>query len=185
MSVREFYNSNNFDFVQAFEENWQHIHQEYLQVQDQLIDWPEQHLHTGNWNVFGLFDFPGGNLLPNADKFCPVTVDLIRKHIKNHGSAGFSKLQANSVINPHRGFYGDFLRLHLGLDIPEGDCRIKINDQTAAWHNGKVLIFDDRYTHEAWNKAHRDRVVLIVDFVPDEQIRASWPSREEWLRQAR
>lgn len=162
----EFYNTDDFPFVKEFESNWQAIHQEYLTVQSMMVDWPEHHLHNKNWDVFGLYDFPNGNAIEDSCKMCPITSSIIKKHITKNGAGGFSRLRANSSINPHRGYYGDFLRLHLGLDVPAGDCAIKVGDTTRQWANGRVMIFDDRLTHEAWNKTNYDRAVLIVDFVP-------------------
>ena len=31
------------------------------------------------------------------------------------------------------------------------------------WQEGKALVFDDAYEHEAWNHTESDRIVLIVD----------------------
>ena len=31
------------------------------------------------------------------------------------------------------------------------------------WHEGKCLVFDDHFEHEAWNQTAQDRVVLIVN----------------------
>ncbi len=42
---------------------------------------------------------------------------------------------------------------------------IRVDSQVCHWHEGKVLIFDDAYEHEAWNHTDKTRVVLFVDFV--------------------
>ena len=31
------------------------------------------------------------------------------------------------------------------------------------WHAGNCLVFDDYFTHEAWNRTDKERLVLIVD----------------------
>jgi len=31
------------------------------------------------------------------------------------------------------------------------------------WQEGKCLVFDDHFEHEAWNATAKDRVVFIVD----------------------
>ena len=59
------------------------------------------------------------------------------------------------------------LRLHLGLIVPEPHDQLGIRVETDVrhWEEGRVLIFDDAYEHEAWNRSDRVRVVLFVDFV--------------------
>ena len=31
------------------------------------------------------------------------------------------------------------------------------------WEEGKVMIFDDTFTHEAWNRSNEKRLVLNID----------------------
>ena len=45
------------------------------------------------------------------------------------------------------------------LDTPTCDR------ETRHWEEGKSLVFDDTYMHEAWNDTSSDRVVLFMDFV--------------------
>ena len=40
-----------------------------------------------------------------------------------------------------------------------------VDGQTRHWTEGKSLVFDDTFQHEAWNKTQKDRVVLFMDFV--------------------
>src|SRR5215470_11228679 len=68
--------------------------------------------------------------------------------------AGFSRLAPGAHITPHRGYegYSGFvLRCHLGLVVPEG-CALKVGDETRGWQEGRCLVFDDSYEHEAWNR---------------------------------
>jgi aspartyl/asparaginyl beta-hydroxylase (cupin superfamily) len=55
------------------------------------------------------------------------------------------------------------LRAHLGLVIPK-DCNIRVGEETHTWEEGKMLIFDDSYDHEAWNDSDEDRFVLIARY---------------------
>jgi ornithine lipid ester-linked acyl 2-hydroxylase len=56
--------------------------------------------------------------------------------------------------------------LHLGLIVPEArdQLAIRVGTQVCHWEEGKALIFDDAYEHEAWNRTSKPRVVLFVDF---------------------
>ena len=156
---------NNFSFVQEFEKNWKLILNEFQLIQHSMVSWPEYHLYNNGWDVFGLFDFPNGNPIEENITQCPITAELIEK-IPYHGAAGFSRLAANTVITPHKGYQGDFLRMHLGLEIPFGDCGLHSNGHVYRWEPGKAFVFDDRQTHDAWNNTSQERIVLIVDFIP-------------------
>ena len=163
-----FYNNENFDFVQSFEKNWKKIYSEYLAIRTNLVDWPEKNLYNGNWEVFGLFDWPTGKELTDNSKHCPFTTELIKKSFKNsHGAAGFSRLMPKTKISPHTGYKGKFLRAHLGLEIPEGDCHLQVCDEKRKWNQGNMLIFDDKLLHSAWNLTDKERIVLLIDFYYD------------------
>jgi ornithine lipid ester-linked acyl 2-hydroxylase len=58
------------------------------------------------------------------------------------------------------------LRLHLGLIVPEPRdmLGIRVENEVYRWRKGEVVIFDDAYEHEAWNRTPHTRVVLFVDF---------------------
>jgi beta-hydroxylase len=80
----------------------------------------------------------------------------------------FSIFEPGKHLRPHRGPYNGVLRLHLGLIVPKAApdaVAIRVADRLCHWEEGKVLIFDDAYEHEAWNHSDGVRVVLFVDFV--------------------
>ncbi len=54
------------------------------------------------------------------------------------------------------------LTLHLPLAIPEGDTAIRVASSARGWTEGRVLVFDDSYEHEAWNRTSRRRAVLLL-----------------------
>ena len=51
---------------------------------------------------------------------------------------------------------------HLPLLIPE-DCALRVGGEEHHWREGEVVVFDDTYEHEAWNRSSRTRVVMIFD----------------------
>ena len=97
---------------------------------------------------------------------CPETWAAVQ-HIPGLKTAMFSIFEPGKHC-AHRGPYNGVLRLHLGLIVP-GTARqaspSASTDQVCHWQEGKVLIFDDAYEHEAWNHTDKMRVVLFVDFV--------------------
>jgi beta-hydroxylase len=59
------------------------------------------------------------------------------------------------------------LRLHVGLMVPkpQDQLAIRVGGTTCHWQEGRALVFDDAFEHEAWNHTDSTRVVLFVDFV--------------------
>jgi beta-hydroxylase len=161
-----FYDAASFPFVPVLERASEEIYQEYLQIEAELEDWVEHELFDNSWQVYRLFEFPGGEPLEAHCRACPKTAEIVRSCFPRHGAAGFSVLRPHTNIFPHEGYHGTFLRCHLGLAVPEGDCALKVAGEERRWKNGQVLIFDDRVTHSAWNHTEQSRVVLLADFVP-------------------
>ena len=162
-----FVRPDRFYFARVLEDNWHAIYEEFLGIRRDLIDWVEKDLYDEGWQVYGLFDFPHGQPLHEGIRRCPFTASLIQQHIPSHGAAGFSVMHAGTRIKPHEGYDGSFLRCHLGLRIPKGDCGLQVADEVCGWDVGKVIFFDDRLRHSAWNLTEEDRVILLVDFIPD------------------
>jgi len=158
---------SEYPFVEVFEENWEKIRDEYVRVQTKMMAQTETNLYNQGWDAFSIFDFPYGREVPFAG-MCRFTRDLIGEHVPSHGHAGFSRLAGGTVLEPHEGYQGDFLRMQLGLIIPEGDVALRSTDEVRGWEEGKAFIFDDRLEHEAWNRTNDDRVVLLLDFVPED-----------------
>jgi beta-hydroxylase len=155
-----------YEFIKEFEASWKEIYAEYLNVKNKFVDWPEKNLYNKGWEVFGLYNWPSGDPFQENVKLCPVTSKLIKSCFpKGHGTAGFSRLQPNTILKPHSGYMGNFLRAHLALEVPEGDCALKVQNTIMPWQEGKMIVFDDRLEHSAWNKTNKERVVLLVDFI--------------------
>jgi beta-hydroxylase len=162
-----FHETSEHSFVPGLEEAWHKIYQEYCLVEDQLEDWVERDLYDNQWQVYRLFEFPDGEPIEKHCARCPVTTEIIRTCFPRHGVAGFSVLRPQTVIHSHKGYQGEFLRCHLGLRVPAGDCMLEVQGERYSWKTGKAVIFDDRVPHAAWNRTDESRVVLLVDFIPD------------------
>ena len=81
-------------------------------------------------------------------------------------TAGFSCLAPGVHIVPHTGYrgYSSYIyRVHLGLVVPPGDVALRVGREQRAWRAGQVLAFNDLCLHEAWNRADRNRIVLLLD----------------------
>jgi beta-hydroxylase len=110
--------------------------------------------------VFGLVAF--GKRIEGALRACPRTAKAL-EHVPHLTTAGFSRLAPGAHIQPHKGWVKTVYRGHLGLVVPEG-CALRVGDETRVWSEGKCLVFDDTFEHEAWNRAASERIVLLFDF---------------------
>jgi aspartate beta-hydroxylase len=98
---------------------------------------------------------------------CPVTaaaldtVSLTR--VREHGpEVLFSVFTPGTHLLPHRGVTNTRLVAHLPLLVPP-DCALNVGGEVHVWQEGRVVVFDDTYEHEAWNRSKQTRVVLIMD----------------------
>lgn len=164
-----FYETNEFPELSAFEKYVNDIRNEFLNVKNnQLGFWLNTFPHyvdkssQNKWQVFSFRFFGIDNPLNHS--LCSVTSSLIKSN-KNILSADFSYLPPHTKVLPHKGFTKMVLRVHLGLIIPEGNTGIRVGNITKKWQEGKLLIFDDSFEHEAWNNTDKDRVVLMFDIV--------------------
>lgn len=120
------------------------------------------YLHPNSKNIWKVFTFQFfGIKHPLNCSLCPKTYEVL-KQIPSLVSADFSYLPANTKILPHKGFTKMVLRAHLGLVVPK-NCFIRVGEETKTWQEGKMLIFDDSFEHEAWNDSEQDRFVLMLD----------------------
>ena len=93
----------------------------------------------------------------------PETAELIDS-IPGLVYAMLSVLKPGMEIAPHRGTYSGILNCHLALRVPKESeqCGIRVGGEVRHWEEGRMLIFNDRHTHDAWNHSDEIRVVLIM-----------------------
>eukprot|EP01121_Diplochlamys_sp_Union-15-3_P019771 TRINITY_DN7526_c0_g1_i4.p1 TRINITY_DN7526_c0_g1~~TRINITY_DN7526_c0_g1_i4.p1 ORF type:complete len:400 (-),score=51.78 TRINITY_DN7526_c0_g1_i4:28-1227(-) len=157
-------NLEDFPFVKDLEAKYSVIKQEFQFLFDKLVAWPEKYLCQKGWDVFGLYAFQ--NKLDHNCKLCPETSKAL-ENVPGMVTAMFSCLQPKTHIKPHTGYYQyseKILRCHLAIKVPSG-CVLKVNGIERTWQEGKCMIFDDTFYHEAWNKSNELRVVLMIDFM--------------------
>jgi len=97
----------------------------------------------------------------------PVTASLLQHSLLI--GLEFSLLKSHTHIKPHKGYARMILRMHLPIIVPAGDlCTLRVGNETRAWKENEMLLFDDSHEHEAFNNSDTDRVVLMIDIVhPD------------------
>tara|TARA_Y100000592_G_scaffold101035_1_gene184750 strand:+ start:2518 stop:3228 length:711 start_codon:yes stop_codon:yes gene_type:complete len=106
--------------------------------------------------------------IKNNLKLTPICTKFFNKTIKfleNRSeviSIQIAKLPAGRSLPLHRGDR-KIRRIHLGLDVPEGDIKFCVKGEERKWENGKCLGFNDFFEHTAWNNTDKDRINLILD----------------------
>jgi aspartyl/asparaginyl beta-hydroxylase (cupin superfamily) len=178
--LASFYSIEQFPYLKEIEDNFAQIYAEWLAVtktnNDVYQTWPQYQLPSGEntWTTITL-DAPKVHahqnvegVIQHADLF-PITRNILKTALGDRLDAVmFSKIAPQSRILPHKGRFSNTLRCHLGIDIPAGECKIKVNNEIHGWEQGKLLVLDDRQVHEVWNLTDNERVVLLFDFIPDE-----------------
>jgi len=76
----------------------------------------------------------------------------------------FARMPPGTKIGPHSDNMNFILVAHLGLELEDGLCTLRVGDWTRAWREGEVLVFDHTFVHSAANDSQRDRYVLICRF---------------------
>lgn len=168
------YDNSVFPWAQEIERDWHLIRAELEQVLTRQAELPGFHELSADvktisrdkaWKTFFLTGF--GLSSERNIRQCPQTWRIVQR-IPGLKTAMFSIFEPGKHLKAHRGPYNGVLRLHLGLIVPEAPAEklaIRVDRQVCRWQEGKALIFDDAYEHEAWNHTDKTRVVLFVDFV--------------------
>lgn len=117
------------------------------------------------WN--GLYFYRHGKRLDENCRRCPRTAGLLdalplMREPGHSPEAHFSVLQPGAHIPVHTGVTNARVVVHLPLIIPQ-NCGIRIAAETRTWTEGKCLVFDDTFEHEAWNGSTETRTILILD----------------------
>ena len=142
----------------------------------------------GHWSVFYV-DLHNASDAAGVDANrarCPATAAALALAPRPYGHALFSALAPGTHIPTHTGSSNKKLRVHLPLVVPpapaepatggQARCRLRVGPQTESWREGRCLIFDDSFQHEAWHDAasaenvdgsascaSEARIVLICD----------------------
>ncbi len=119
-----------------------------------------------SWEAF--FFYRHGQRLEQNHRRCPRTsavlesIDLCRIPGQTPEIC-FSVLAAGTHILPHFGVTNTRTVMHLPLVVPP-DCALRLVERGEhRWHEGELVLFDDTYLHEAWNRSASARVILLMD----------------------
>ncbi|NNF52558.1 MAG: aspartyl/asparaginyl beta-hydroxylase domain-containing protein, partial [Gammaproteobacteria bacterium] len=167
-----------FSWIASLEDNWQAIRQEFLSLDKSQTDFtpyvgdgPDVPVSMQNlagshdWDAFHLY--VGGKVQTANAAACPVTAKLLEtlpmaRLAGVAPEAFFSVLRPGAHIKPHHGISNVKVAVHLPLVVPD-QCAIRVGEEWRSWQDGRCLIFDDSFEHEAYNRSSHVRVVLIFE----------------------
>jgi hypothetical protein len=179
LANRQFFEREEFDWVPVLEAQTPAIKAEleallregadFQPYVEDEADRPHREFHDlhgdASWSAFYLWK-DGKPVAENARR-CPAAMaaldQLPMTRIGAHSpSVLFSKLTPGAHIPPHHGMLNCRLIGHLPLIVPDG-CWLRVGNETRQWEEGKLLIFDDSFEHEARNESAETRIVLLFD----------------------
>jgi ornithine lipid ester-linked acyl 2-hydroxylase len=170
----------DFGWTQILRDNWQTIlgeaqavlrNPEAVPLLDEVSPDHKRIAPPGKWRSFFLRGY-GCDIAENMAR-CPRTTALVRR-IPGLNSAFFSILAPGAHIPPHRGVTKGLMTCHLGLIVPDGNVRMRVDREILRWDAGQTLRFDDTYAHEVWNDTDETRVVLLVQFARPLRAPGKW-----------
>jgi tetratricopeptide (TPR) repeat protein len=118
-----------------------------------------------SWN--GYYFYRHGERREDNCAACPATAAALAAlplaRVREHGpEVLYSVFTPGTHLLPHKGVTNTRLVGHLPLLVPS-DCALRVGGEIHEWQPGRVVVFDDTYEHEAWNRSRQRRVVMIFD----------------------
>ena len=165
LDSQPWYDPRDFPLARYLETHAAEIREEILAVDPSTFQPESERIRrSGDWDV--AFFYERGRRRDELCDACPVTTCGIESYPAIRTLVGLiyvSRMRGGTHIEPHRGPTNLRVRCHLGIKVPEGDCAIRVGEETRRWEEGRCLVFNDYFEHEAWNHTDQDRIVLIVD----------------------
>lgn len=184
LAQRQYFEREEFDWVPALEAATADIRDELRAVLQEGADfrpYVENDPDRPAGDFAGLNENPAWTALylwrngtiveENARRF-PRTMAALEKvplsHIGGRTPAVlFSRLEPGAHIPPHNGMLNCRLICHLPLIVPKG-CWLRVGNEKREWEEGKLLMFDDSFEHEAMNPTSELRIILLFDVLRPE-----------------
>jgi aspartate beta-hydroxylase len=165
LDSQPWHDPTDFPVTRYLEAHFEEIREEILALEPSRFHRESERIdRSGDWDV--AFFYERGRRRGEVCEACPVTTAGIENPETVRTLAGLiyvSRMRPGTHISPHRGPTNLRVRCHLGITVPDGDCAIRVGEETRSWVEGQCLVFDDYFEHEAWNHTREDRIVLIVD----------------------
>ena len=166
ISARPWHDPAELAWVGEMEKSYEEIRAEFLALRaDDVTFAPYEDLYTKElgwkgWNNYQVYR--DGTWNEDALRRCPATCAALERTPHGPRDGMFTVLNPGVHITPHTGGVNLLLTAHLPLVVPEG-CAVTVADDQRGWEEGHVILFDDSFIHEAWNRGSEQRAVLLWD----------------------
>ncbi|MEW2565910.1 aspartyl/asparaginyl beta-hydroxylase domain-containing protein [Streptomyces sp. NPDC047070] len=157
-------------FVSELEANHRAIRKEigsaWTARREAFSDYEHYLTRQRNWQALHLFR--DGGLVEESAGIAPTAYRVLKDSAVDTSilcpllECHFSTLLPGAVIAPHCDLWNFSINLHLAVDIPDG-CSITVAGETRSWEEGKCLLFDYSFEHEARNEGTAPRTCLLID----------------------
>lgn len=165
LSSRPWYDASEFVWARRLEASYEVVRDEVLAAtrgRQGFERYSYPGLGDNDWE--SLMFYRRGEAVEENCARCPETAALLRAIPGGRRrEAMVSVLGPGARIPPHRDSGNQLLTCHFGLVVPP-DCGLRVGGDARTWQEGRCLIFDTSYEHEAWNHSDRTRIILLVDF---------------------
>ncbi|MFJ7325449.1 aspartyl/asparaginyl beta-hydroxylase domain-containing protein [Streptomyces cyaneofuscatus] len=166
--------------VTALEANHPQIKAEQEQAwaarRGSFSDYEHYLVRQRNWQA--LYLYRDGALVEESQPVAPTVYRVLKEHAVDTDvicpllESHFSTLLPGASIKPHCDLWNFSINLHLAIDIPQG-AGLRVADEARTWDEGRCLLFDYSFEHEAWNGDDtRTRTCLLADLWHPETTRA-------------
>jgi len=132
--------------------------------------WVRGWTDSSKWYNYGFIYM--GKKLPKASKRHPAVFAVIDQMCGSKAvvMCGFSRLLPGAEIPTHadeqygyRGWGATNNVLHVGLDVPEDGCALRVGKTVVTQQNGRAIEFCDSLSHSAWNRhASKTRTIFYL-----------------------
>ncbi|MFC7830974.1 aspartyl/asparaginyl beta-hydroxylase domain-containing protein [Streptomyces sp. NPDC057375] len=156
--VRAF-EAGHADIKGELSEAWSHNGQAFSDYEHYLSTQPD-------WQALHLFR-DGAPVVESAE-IVPTAYRILDEHVLRESKlcplleSHFSTLLPGASVAPHCDLWNFSINLHVAVDIPDG-CGIRVASESREWTEGKCLLFDYSFEHEAWNRGNSPRTCLLLD----------------------
>jgi aspartyl/asparaginyl beta-hydroxylase (cupin superfamily) len=166
ISAKPWHDAESFPWTGEVERRWTEVRAELDALRARNVAfYPYEDRYTGDlgwpgWDTWQIYR--RGEYTDAARAACPRTIDVLRSGRHGLREGMFASLAPGAHVEPHTGGVNAVLTVHLPLVVPPG-CSMRVAGETRGWEEGRVVVFDDSFIHETWNRGTSSRVVLIWD----------------------
>jgi hypothetical protein len=156
--------------VRALESNHAQIREDQDRAwstrRDEFSNYEHYLVRHMNWQAVYLYR--DGRINEQGRPAAPTATRIIEQEAVDTGvicpllESHLSTLLPGSAIKPHCDLWNFSINLHFAIDIPQG-AAITVAGDTRVWEEGRCLLFDYSFEHEAWNNGTRPRTCLLAD----------------------